>query len=210
MVGMRVWPALGPVGVLLVESRGFVTTPSLSKAQQHAPDAATVDYVHDNVAGLLIGMGVSFLGMACIVVFVAGLANHVWSKTSQRVAVLVMLVGVAATAGAVLVGYGMMVVLAAASDESSPDTVAAVYIVVDSLGYVAWTAMGLVSGAAAVVYWTGTFGSRWIGWFSAVITVIFVVTAFLPFFSWAPAMLWVFVVGLGLTLTRAKPTLSTS
>jgi len=38
-----------------------------------------------------------------------------------------MLIGVAATAGAVLIVYGTAVVMAAASEESSPGTVAAIY-----------------------------------------------------------------------------------
>lgn len=199
---MRIWPALGPCGVLLVEARGFVTTPSLSTRKQKAPDTTTVEYIHDNVAGLLIGSGVTFLGMACIVIFVASFADFLWSRTANRVPVLVMLVGAAATAGALLVGFGLSAVLAAASEESSPGTVVAVYIIYDSLGYIAWTALGLVTGAVAFVYLRGTLGSRWIGWFSLVITVLLVVTAFLPFLSWIPALFWVLVTGIGLMLSR--------
>lgn len=199
---MKIWPALGPFGVLLVETRGFATTPSLSTAKQKAPDSTTVDYIHENVAGLLIGPGLTFLGTACIVVFVASFADFLWRRTTYRVPILVMLVGVASTAGALLVGFGMSAVLAAASEESSPSTVVAVYIIYDSLGYIAWTALGLVTGAVAVVYLGGTLGSRWIGWFSFVITLGFAVTAFLPFLSWVPALLWVLVTGIGLTLSR--------
>lgn len=199
---MKIWPAAGPVGVLVIEARGFVTTPSLTKQQQNAPDAATVDYVHDNVVGSLIGSGVTLLGTACIVVFVAGLAHYAWRHTGFAVPVLVMLVGVAATAGAVLIGYGTAVVMAAASEESSPATVAAIYILQDSLGYIAWTAMGLVTGATTVVFLRGKLRPRWIGWFSLVATVLLVLTSFAPFLSWLPALLWVLVVGLGLALSR--------
>jgi len=45
----------------------------------------------------------------------------------RAVPVLVLLFGVAATAGAVLIGYGAAVAMAAASEVSSPGTVAAVY-----------------------------------------------------------------------------------
>ncbi len=188
-----------------MESRAFVHTPSLTKAQQNAPSASTIDYIHDNTVGLLIGSGVTFLGMACIVVFVAGFADHLWRTTSGRVPVLVMAVGVAVTAAAVLVGYGLQVVLAAAAEESSPSTVAAVYIIQDSLGYIGWTAMGLVSGATAAVYLRADLGSRWIGWFSLAVTIILALAAFAPFLSWFPALLWVLVVGLGLTLSKNAP-----
>lgn len=198
---MRIWPAAGPVGVLLVESRVFVHTPSLTKAQQNAPSASTVDYVHDNTVGLLVGTGVTLLGMACIVVFVAGFADHLWRTTSGRVPVIVMAIGVAVTAAAVLVGYGMQVVLAAAAEESSPSTVAAVYIVQDSLGYIGWTAMGLVSGGTAAAYLSSDLRPRWIGWFSLVLTIVLAAAAFAPFLSWFPALLWALVVGLGLTLS---------
>jgi len=204
---MRKWPLLGPIGVAFIEARTLVTTPSLyDRPDQKAPDAGTVDYIHDAFAGLLIGSGVSLIGMACIVVFVAAWADHIWSATGHRLAPLVMLVGVAATGGAVLIGYAMMVVLAAASEESSPATVVAVYIIEDSLGYMGWTAMGLVTGAVTAAHWRGAVAPGWIAWFSLVVTVLFVGCAFAPFLSWVPALVWVLVTGVGLLLAgRGQP-----
>lgn len=204
---MTKWPLLGPIGVAFIEARNLVSTPSLyDKPDQKAPDAGTVAYIHDAFADLVIGSGVTLIGMACIVVFVAAWADHIWTATGRRVAPLVMLLGVAATGGAVLIGYGMMVVLAAASEESSPATVVAVYIIQDSLGYIAWTAMGLVSGAVAAAYWRAAVAPGWIGWLSLAVTVLFVGCAFAPFLSWVPALVWVLVTGVGLLFAgRGQP-----
>jgi len=43
----------------------------------------------------------------------------------------------------------------------------------------------------------------WIRRFSLAITVVFIPCAFLPFLSWAPALLWLLVVGLGLLAVPA-------
>jgi len=65
---MRWWPAAAPLSVLLMESRLFVTTPSLSTNAQAHPDAVLVKTVHDALPGIYIGSGVSLLGLAAMVV----------------------------------------------------------------------------------------------------------------------------------------------
>lgn len=49
----------------------------------------------------------------------------------------------------------------------------------------------------------GRFGrgrafSRFVGWASAIATGLFILCAFAPFVSWAPALLWLLVVGITL------------
>lgn len=203
---MRWWPALGPVGVVLIELRLFVDSPSLSRESQRHPTGETVKYVHDLTPDILVGAGVTSLGLACVVVFVAALAARIRLHSPLSLAPSVMLAGVAATASAVLVGFGVLVTLAGAADEGSPSTVAAVYIISDSLGYMGWTAFGLVTGAVAVASLRDRASRRafpgWVGWFSIVVTVAFVLCAFLPFLSWVPALMWLVVVGIGQLLHR--------
>ncbi len=196
------WPGLAVLSVALIESRVFVATPSLSQEMQKNPDDAVVERVHDDLVGMVVGTGVTFLGLAAMVVFVAALAVWIHRSGGAVVAPVVMVAGAAVTAAAVMVGFSVEIILAAATQESSPSTVAAEYIISDSLGYMGWTAFGLVTGAVFAA--RRTSGSpAWIGWFSLAITVIYVLFAFAPFLSWAPGLLWLLVVGVGLLLTPA-------
>ena len=200
---MQWWPAAAPLSVLLIESRLLVTTPSLSTDAQAHPDAALVKTVHDALPGIYIGSGVSLLGLAAMVVFVASFADWIRHDSSSAVAPVTMLIGAAVTAAGVMVGFGIYLTMgAAASSEAAPTSVAAVYVIADSLGYMGWTAFGLVTGAAFFAL-RETLAPAWIRWFSLLVTALFLVCAFLPFLSWAPAMLWLLVVGVGLLFVPA-------
>lgn len=198
------WPSLALLSVSLIESRSFVTTPSMyehPELQKH-PDDATVQLVHDNVSGIVVGTGVTFLGLAAMVVFVVVFAAWIHRAGGGLVAPGVMVAGAASTGAAVLVGFGVSLTMAAASEEGSAATVAAVYIIADSLGYIGWTAFGLVTGAVFAARRTAGLPA-WIGWFSLAVTVLYVLFAFAPYLSWAPGLLWLVVVGLGLLLAPA-------
>ncbi len=205
------------LSVALVESRLLVTTPALSKAQQARPDAAMQKQVRDLVPDMFIGYGVSLLGATVMVLFVVAFVDWLRRNSVTGAALTLMLIGAAVTLGGVMIGYATLISLAGASEEASPSSVAAVYILGDSLGYAGWTSLGLVSGGAFWALRRVPSVPAWIRWFSLVITVLFVICAFLPFFSWAPAMLWLLVVGIGLSLipdarndlpTRGAPTTS--
>ena len=197
---MRWWPGLALLSVALVESRLLVTTPALSKTQLAHPDAAMQKEVNDLLPDMLVGYGVSLLGATAMVLFVVAFAEWLRRNSVTGPAVTLMLIGAAVTLGGVMIGYGTLISLAAASEEGSPSSVAAVYLVGDSLGYVGWTSLGLVTGGAFWALRRVSSVPAWIRWFSLGVTVVFVICAFLPFFSWAPAMLWLLVVGIGLSL----------
>ena len=194
---------LATLSVALIEARAFVETPSLTKDQQRDPDTEVVTYVNNLLGDILIGSGVTFLGLGAMVVFVVTFAGWLADRSVSNVATTTMLVGAAIAAAGVMVGFGVDVTLAAASEESSPATVAAVYIVADSLGYIGWTAFGLVTGGVFVAGRSAAELPRWIVWFSLAITVVFVGCAFAPFLSWVPALLWLLVIGPGLLLAPA-------
>ena len=139
---MQWWPAAAPLSVLLMESRLFVTTPSLSADAQAHPDAALVKTVHDALPGIYIGSGVSLLGVAAMVVFVVSFADWIRHHSPSWVAPVTMLVGAAVTAAGVMVGFGIYLIMGTASSEAAPTSVAAVYVIADSLGYMGWTAFG--------------------------------------------------------------------
>jgi hypothetical protein len=72
-----------------------------------------------------------------------------------------------------------------------------------------WTAFGLVTGAAFFAL-REVPAPAWIRWFSLVVTILFLACAFLPFLSWAPAMLWLLVVGVALLFAPATRTTDTA
>ena len=188
-----------------MESRLFVTTPSLSTSSQAHPDAALVTTVHEALTGIYIGSGVSLLGVASMVVFVVAFVAWIRRYSSSGVAPVTMLVGAAVAAAGVMVGFGIYLIMGAASAEAAPTSVAAVYVIADSLAYMGWTAFGLVTGAAFFAL-REVPAPAWIRWFSLVVTVLFLVCAFLPFLSWVPALLWLLVVGVGLLFVPATRT----
>jgi len=180
-----------------MESRLFVTTPSLSTSAQAHPDAALLETVHDALPDIYIGSGVSLLGRAAMVVFIVAFVDWVRHHSSSEVAPVTMLVGAAVTAAGVMVGFGIYLIMGTASSVATPTSVAAVYVIADSLGYMGWTAFGLVTGAAFFAL-REVPAPAWIRWFSLLVTALFFACAFLPFLSWAPALLWLLVVGVGL------------
>ena len=139
-----------------------------------------------------------------MVVFVVSFVDWIRRYSASAVDPVTMLVSAAVTAAGVMVGFGIYI-MGAASSDAAPTSVAAIYVIADSLGYMGWTAVGLVTGAAFFAL-REVPAPAWIRWFSLVVTVLFLVCAFLPFLSWAPAMLWLLVVGVGLLFTRAART----
>jgi hypothetical protein len=85
----------------LVEARSLVETPSLSPEQQRALGDDLVEEVHAAIPDLLVGSGVTMLGLAAMVVFVVPLAHWLSEHSAPVVATTMMVVGAAvAAAGA--------------------------------------------------------------------------------------------------------------
>ena len=86
-----------------------------------------------------------------------------------------IVIGGAATVAAGT-GAALFSILAdAASSDRAPTTVAAVYTIFDSLAYIGFTAMGLVTAGVAVASFREHAFSRAVGWLSAIGTGLFVV-----------------------------------
>ena len=150
-------------------------------------------------------MPVTMLGIACAGVFCAGLAVHVRATSDDSILSWLITIGGAATVAVVGTGAGLFSILAdAASSDRAPTTVAAVYTINDSLAYIGYTAMGLVTAGVAVAAFREQSFSRAVGWVSAVVTALFVICAFLPFLSWAPALFWLLVVGIALVREEGR------
>ena len=83
------WPLWGLAAVLLLMSRLLYPTPSLSTQDQTAVTGKLVDILAAKTANLYFGTGVSWLGIACLVVFLSGLyrrlkASEPADGSSQR------------------------------------------------------------------------------------------------------------------------------
>ncbi len=196
---MRRWPVFGIIAAGLILGRGFVETPSLVSGLQAQPTDATVKFIDDRGVGLIVGGGVTFLGLASLAIFIAGLWRAAQRQDGDSLTGPLILLGGGVCIGTVFAGFGFAFILAGAAMESrAPTTVAAIYTIADSFAYIGWTALGLVTGAVSAVSLRGGVFPRWLGWFSAIITVVFALLAFLPFLSWVPALLWLLVAGIGL------------
>jgi hypothetical protein len=206
-VSPAIWPFFALAAFVLIESRVFVDTPSLTDALQANPSDETTSYIGDRVSDLLIGGGVTMLGIACAGVFFAGLARHVRASVESSIAPWLIAIGGAATVGMVGAGSGLFSVIAdAGSSDCAPTTVAAIYTIFDSLLYVGFTAMGLVTAGVALASLRERAFSPAIGRISATATGLFAICAFLPFLSWAPALLWLLVAGIALAWREGRET----
>lgn len=202
---MRWWPASAIVAVLLIEARSFVDTPSLTEELQKTPSAASVNYIDDRVLDLFLGYGFTTLGLAFVAVFVAGLVHSVTRTAPQAFAAQLIAIGGGATVAATFIGYSFNLILAGAAEEDrAPTTVASIYTIADSLGYMGWVVLGLVTAGVAVAAFHDSVFPRWLGWVSAVATGLFTLMAFAPFLAWAPAVLWLLVAGIGLLVHERR------
>ncbi len=83
--------------------------------------------------------------------------------------------------------------------ETDPDAVISALTIFNTLPWV-WAGAGLASGAVALASLRHGSAPRWIGWTSAVLTALVVLTQVVPlqYLALAPASLWLIIVGVGL------------
>ena len=132
-------------------------------------------------------------------VFVAGLARTIGARAPGSLAARLITIGGAVTVATTYVGYSFALVLAGSADEDrAPSTVAAMYTIADSLGYIGFVPLGLVTAGVALASLADRASPRWLGWISLVAAAVFAALRFLAFLAWAPTLLWLLVAGAGL------------
>jgi hypothetical protein len=198
------WPLWGIGAVLLLMSRLLYPTPSLSPQDQTVVTGKLVDILVDKTTNLYFATGVSWLGIACLVVFLAGLYRRLKaSEPADGLIPTVVLGGGLMTTAGLFVGYGFAALAGgSAYEQRAATTVAALYAIMDSFAYLMWTGLGVVTAGVAVASIRRGSLPRWLGWMSAIFTLIFVGLAFLPFISWFPALVWLLVVSIGLLVSE--------
>src|SRR4029453_5090480 len=132
-VGSR-WPLWGIAAVLLLMSRLLYPTPSLSPQDQTVVTGKLVDILADKTANLYFATGVSWLGIACLVVFLAGLYRRLKaSEPADGLIPTVVLSGGLMTTAGLFVGYGFAALAGGSAYEQRPaPPVAAPYPLIDS------------------------------------------------------------------------------
>ena len=194
------FPVWGWITAVLWLISVFLPFPVVTNAMLADPGPELVDLFAEETTTLLIRHGLSWLTAASLVIFSADVFRRLRDAESERsIGPVLALSGGLVTAAGLLIGFGFLAQLAgAASEGRTPATVAAIYGVADGLGYGAWAALGLTTGAIA---WAGLKRrsvARWFAIVSAVFTAVFFLLAFFPFVAWLPATLWLLVAPLGL------------
>lgn len=202
--GLAYW---GWVTLVLWLVSVFLPFPAVTNDMLADPGEDLVELFSDAQSTLLVRNGLSWLSAASLVIFCADLFRRLRETEAVRSTLPVLaLSGGLITAAGLLIGFGFLAQLAgAASEARSPSTVAAIHGVADGLGYGAWTALGITTGAVAVAGLRGGSVARWFAIVSAVFTVVFALLAFFPFVAWFAATLWLLIAPIGLRAGGHRP-----
>lgn len=121
------WPLWGIGAVLLLTSRLLYPSPSLSTQDQTVVTGKLVDILADKTTNLYFATGVSWLGIACLVVFLAGLYRRLKaSEPADGLIPTVVLGGGLMTTAGLFVGYGFAALAGgSAYEQRAATTVAA-------------------------------------------------------------------------------------
>lgn len=206
----RGWARAGAIaGVLALVA--FVTSSSMSPEQSALADNALVaQHVMDKEALVWLFQVLTVGAALGVAVFAAGLRRKLAAQApAQSLLPALASAGLASVAVVLLVGGGscteLFWPLVQDFGEADPDTIAASLVTFNTIAWV-WAGLGLTTGSVAVAALKHGSLPRWLGWVSAVATVLIALTQLVPLqymaaFIGAP---WLIAAGLG--LARAEHT----
>jgi hypothetical protein len=203
------WPLWGLAGIVLVHlgDWGHAESPILPPLRDYESidlpgDAGTALRLGGHVVldpagiGVGIGTGLSWIGLALLVVFLAALSRHTRQVEGPGgIIPTVILAGGLVTIAGLLIGYAVIwTLLESVTDGDPASTVQTLFVLQGSLAYLPWTWLGIVTGALAVSSFTRRSVPLLLGVASAVFTLLFILAAlWLPFISPFLATIWILI-----------------
>lgn len=191
----------------------IVTSGSVSVTEEAMADNALVlDQVIDDEGFVWAFQVLCSLGAAAVAVFAAGLRRKLAAQApADSLLPALAAAGLATVAMMLLVGGGISTELFWSLlqdvEEVDADTTGAHLAIFNTMAWV-WGGIGLTTGSVAVAALRHGSLPRWLGWFSAVVTVLVALTQVVPLqylaaFVGAP---WLLVAGVGLARAeRVEP-----
>lgn len=152
-----------------------------------------------------------FLTVVCLLFFAAGLARWAKHQTSDSLALRVAPMGVAASAAALLVAYGVKGQLAAYleggfNESSSNESARYLFFLLDDLaGYYSWWGVAIAAACLAVLAFRERLIPRWIGALAVLaagVPLAFLVVFGFTGFSGVICPVFLVVAGIGLARQR--------
>jgi len=205
-VRSRWWPIAGVVtGVL-----GIATTYSFPMLEDDVK-ANGVDAVFnelDDPTVVRVGASIGFLVVLALVIWGAGFVRHLrTSSPDGALGASIAHISIAASAGAMIFGYGLKAMLAGGIkggiDEGlyTKTDVAVLHLFVDQSHWLIWMGVALAAGVTAWMSFKYRSVPRWIGIVSVISAVLvfgMTVAFALPYSAGVVAPVWIVIASLGL------------
>lgn len=154
-----------------------------------------------------VGVVAGFLAVACLLVFAAGVQRWQQESAPRSLPARVVTLGLVASAGAMIIGYGVKGMLAiylpgGINEGSQPvDDLLALFALDDLVPFLAWTGVAIAAGAMAFCGLRERLVPVWVGVVSALAVLAplaMLLGTGLPGFPGIVDPLWLVVTGIGL------------
>lgn len=207
------WPLWGAAAGVLGAVGHLFTNPSLTE-EEYASGAAVIEAL--DRTGYHVGVVAGVLAVFCLLVFAAGWRRWAATAAGTSLAAGVVTLALVASAGAMILGYGMKgslaVYLPGGMDEGSfpVEGLYAVFMFVDLGPFMAWWGVAMAAAAIGWLSLRERILPLWIGVLSALFVVIplgMLIATGLPGFPGVVDPLWLVItsVGMAVTLRRTAP-----
>jgi hypothetical protein len=186
---------------IVVAVLGVVTSAGamveVPKSQRIANPAIVLELARDNRLRVMAFSGTGFLVWTLLIVYAARLRQYLAARQPEN-SILPMLVwagGLLTAAAQFIALFFTSLLVHRAVEGYGPSALEPIQAVNEGLPAVAWTPMGLAVFAVAVAGLRDRAVPRWLGWFSAAVTVIIAVltAADLAAPNWFVVAVWLLV-----------------
>lgn len=204
-IGWR-WPLWG-IGAGAFGYVGHLLTMTDVTEEQRATGAAVIAELERGPYH--IGVAAGLLAVFCLLVFAAGFRRWGSKNAPASIAADVASLGVVASAGAMIVGYGVKGMLAIYlpgginENTFSADALLTLFMIDDLVPFIAWYGVAMAAVAVSWVSLRERALPSWIGIVSLISVLpplAMLILTGLPGFPGVISPLWVIIIGVGMTL----------